>query len=100
MTASITETCSCGATFTASASTSAMLDYSAKKWRDSHKHAESVGICGEQPPPLITGGIEIDRSHCALKAGHAGMHGDGHGGHWSRPRAPKLRTETYTGRGY
>jgi hypothetical protein len=76
----ITETCSCGATlrYVGSHPRSA-----ADEWRRGHKHAESVGICGHRPPELRIGGTSLRRPHCVLKAGHAGMHGDGDGAHWT-----------------
>lgn len=79
----LTETCACGATFTTTASTSAAVDYSAAKWREGHKHVEGVGICGDAPE--VAGFPDhLPRPICHLKAGHAGMHGDGEGAHWTR----------------
>lgn len=81
----ITETCSCGATFTVTTTYSREARNVATEWREEHKHAESVGICGDRPPPLRLGSQEIPPPHCVLKAGHAGLHGDGDGAHWSHP---------------
>lgn len=85
----LTETCACGATFTTTASTSAAVDYSAAKWREGHKHVESVGICGDAPE--VAGFPDhLPRPICHL------MHGDGEGGHWTR--APENGPETAPGR--
>lgn len=83
MTATITETCSCGATFTATANTSSMLDYSAKKWREDHQHAESVGICGDQVEWTGPENWPHQPIVCKLKAAHDGLHSDGEA-HWLR----------------
>jgi hypothetical protein len=77
MTTTITETCSCGATlrYVGSHPRSA-----ADEWRRGHKHAESVGICGHRPDRFPK---HLSPPWCVLKAGHAGMHGDGDGAHWT-----------------
>lgn len=39
-------------------------------------------ICGDRPK--VAGFPEhLPTPYCALKAGHAGMHGDGEGAHWT-----------------
>jgi hypothetical protein len=75
----ITETCACGATFHY-VGTSPLMATDA--WREGHKHAESVGICGDQPPLPDNFPKHLPSPHCALKAGHGGMHGGGDGAHW------------------
>lgn len=79
----ITETCGCGATFTATTTYSDQARTAASQWREEHKHAESVGICGHRPK--WAGPAHIPIPHCVLKAGHAGLHGDGDGAHWTHP---------------
>ena len=87
----ITETCACGATFTASDRIAVSVRYAADDWRKNHKHAESVGICGDSPK--MTGPEGFRRPFCVLKAGHAGMHDDGEGSSWGRieQRPPRKR---------
>lgn len=80
----ITEECSCGGRFAITAD--GLLPTTARKavesWRGTHRHAESVGICGDRPK--VAGFPEhLPTPYCALKAGHAGMHGDGDGAHWT-----------------
>lgn len=90
----VTETCACGATFTTTTPRASDGHYAARRWREEHQHAESVGICGERPPPLMLDGHELARPHCVLKAGHTGLHADGRDGHWSRrPKITNHRAE-------
>ena len=91
----INETCACGATFRITSHYSSDAKHAADDWREGHKHAESVGICGHRPPPLMLDGLELMRPHCVLKAGHAGMHGDDNGGHWTE--VPQNGPETAPG---
>lgn len=93
MSATINETCSCGATFTTVTGNSGAADASARRWREQHKHAESVGICGDQPPAWRADGVELPRFHCVLKAGHAGMHADAEGGSWRYELGAQMPTE-------
>lgn len=91
----ITETCSCGASITCQATYTSDVRKVAEEWRESHKHAESVGICGDQPQPLHGRPEHIARP-CVLKAGHTGAHGDGEGAHWQE--VPQNGPEAATGR--
>jgi hypothetical protein len=75
----IIETCSCGATFRYVGSHPRSA---ADEWRRGHKHAESVGICGNRLTAPAGFPAGPTAPYCALKAGHAGMHGDGDGAHW------------------
>lgn len=79
----ISETCACGATFKVTAQWSSDASKNVQRWREDHRHAESVGICGDRPPPLMLGDVEVATTYCELKAGHTGMHADHHGGHWT-----------------
>lgn len=94
MSETIAETCGCGATFTATAEHPSDARLAATHWREEHKHAESVGICGDRPK--VAGFPDhLPRPYCVLKAGHAGMHGDGDGGHWT----PTTTAQTAEGSG-
>lgn len=79
MSQTITERCGCGAEFTYRGGSPCRA---AREWREGHKHAESVGICGDRPPPIKVGDHELSRPYCVLRAGHEGMHADDNGGHW------------------
>ncbi|HET7386911.1 MAG TPA: hypothetical protein VFJ19_09650 [Nocardioidaceae bacterium] len=78
----ISEKCACGAEFNASSRYNSEVKHAASEWREEHKHAESVGICGNQP--AWQGPKHIPIPYCVLKAGHEGAHGDGEGSHWWR----------------
>jgi hypothetical protein len=78
----VTETCACGATFAASDHWASDARKAAAEWREGHKHAEAVGICGHRPEPLGGFPKHLPRPYCVLKAGHEGMHGGGDGAHW------------------
>jgi hypothetical protein len=80
----ITETCACGAVFAASDRWASDARKAAAEWREGHKHAEAVGICGDRPAMPDGFPSSLPSPYCALKAGHAGMHGDGDGAHWGR----------------
>ena len=76
----ISETCGCGATFSVTARYANEAGTRVSEWRREHKHAESVGICGDRlrgfldrEPPLF----------CNLMAGHIGAHSDGEA-HWQQ----------------
>lgn len=80
---SLTEACSCGATFTyaiADIHAGSAAD-AVDAWRRGHQHAESVGICGVVAPTIGPG--DYWKPWCSLKADHAGMHGDDDGNHWT-----------------
>lgn len=77
----ITETCSCGATLAISNDSGPMASLLAKRWREGHKHAEGVGICGDRAPVVIGPDGPRPQPWCELKAGHPGAHSDGEG-HW------------------
>ena len=79
--ATITETCSCGATFRTAAHYAIDAKAAARDWREQHRHAESAGICGDRSQPAVRGGQE-EWMCCVLKAGHDGWHSDGEG-HWT-----------------
>lgn len=83
MTEAISETCSCGATFRASGRGPISVRNAAEDWRATHKHTEAVGICGDRGHAL-SGPKPRPAPFCALKAGHAGMHSDGDGAHWTK----------------
>jgi hypothetical protein len=83
LSSTVEETCSCGATFRY---VGPYPSRAAKEWREGHRHAASVGICGDTPERpgdrLMPGDWPVPRPFCQLKAGHAGMHSDGEG-HWT-----------------
>ena len=75
MSATITETCSCGATFTTTGVTSAGCDYSAKKWREQHRCSSppTPGPCWDDSGVTLPGVLH-ETVRCELLAGHAGAH--------------------------
>lgn len=79
----ITETCSCGASIAVTDSSSSYAQSESRRWRTEHKHAESVGICGDEAPLVIPKGSDMPPMYCDLKSGHTGAHSDG-SGHWIR----------------
>jgi hypothetical protein len=85
-----TETCACGATFTITAWPPYVVR-ELKDWREGHRHAESVGICGDKAPLIIPDGSDIAPMYCDLKAGHDGAHSDGQS-HWSRTEGAESDT--------
>jgi hypothetical protein len=76
-TTTISETCGCGANVTVVAPYSDQARRAASEWREGHKHAESVGACGDR----LAGFVGQPDLFCILKAGHRGAHSDGEG-HW------------------
>lgn len=89
MSTTISETCACGATFNVTTQYGEVARNAATRWRDEHKHAESVGICGDMPPFML--GNPAQFPTCELKFGHTGAH-SGNGEHWWRIDDDKAHT--------
>jgi hypothetical protein len=81
MSTTISEKCACGASVTVTTTYSDQARRAVDEWREGHKHAESVGICGDMPPFML--GNPAQFPTCELKFGHTGAHG-GNGEHWWR----------------
>lgn len=79
----IDEACSCGAALRWSGEV-LHAESAMRRFRENHRHAETAGICGDRPEPLLMADGERDWPWCELKAGHTGMHTDGDGRHWMK----------------